>query len=157
MTPTMTIASLLFNRTVTIFTHPYWGSGPFLAKLAVAAATFLWALAVMIEGNPLDPLEFPLYITMTNFMPAKYWAWGAFGMGVGSLIQLMLKRPPVSFGAIAYFGMMMFWAYIAVSIWTIFPYRPAHVAAVSVIGALSVYAFMATPRRRRPVNDATLG
>lgn len=156
--PAMTIASLLLHRTVTIFTHPYWGSGPFIAKFSVALATILWGTAVLIEANPLDPQDFPAYFTLVNAMPSSFWAWGAFIIGGGTVLRLMLKKPPVAWGALVYFAMMMFWCYLAVTLWIQpYPLRPAQAAGCVTIGLLAIYAFMATPRRRAPVDESANG
>lgn len=127
--------------------HPYWGSGPLIAKTAVSLATVLWGAAVVLEHNPLDPAEFPLYMTMVWVMPANHWGVGAFLIGVTAFARLVMRKPPVPIGACGYFAMMMFWSYLAVTIFTLpLQLRPAQASAVFVIGVLSIYAFLANPR-----------
>lgn len=128
-------------------THPYWGSGSLIAKTAVSLASVMWGLVVLVDHSPMEPAEFPLYMTMVWAMPASHWGYGSVLLGLGTFLRLALRKPPIPIGSLAYFAMMMFWSYLAVSLWTLpLELRPAQASAVFVIGVLSVYAFLANPK-----------
>lgn len=137
-----------FPDFVAFFSHPYWGSGQFVAKIAVATATFIWGALIVINPSLFTPVEFPVYTSMVAYMPADHWSWGAIGIGGSALVRLFLKQSSVRYnGTLGSFAMMLFWGYLAVQLWMLpYPMRPGQAAAVFVIGALSIYAFLATPR-----------
>lgn len=136
------------GRIAEILDHPYWGSGALIAKTAVSAASIIWGVLALIQNDPLEPAEFPFYMSLVWLMPADHWAFGAIIIGAMAQWRLMTKQPPVPWGALGYFAMLVFWAYLAVSNFTVgLSIRPARTASVCVIGMLALYAFLTNPRK----------
>ena len=114
--------------------------------------TLVWAMIVLVREKALDGRRWYIYEQMLFVMAEDYWAWLAIVLVVTGLYRLLIKATPHWYGAIGYVLMMMFWVYLAASLFTpaaqLNPSSPAATGAISVMAFLSVFAAASNARRR---------
>ncbi len=117
-----------------------------IARLAVNAATFLWALVVLFSDNALDGT--PYGRTLLSLMPKN--AWGLWFLLLSStmIYRLLAQSKPNPIGIIGYAILMLAWGYVEITLLIQHPLFPTAVGPVSVITALAIYGFVANPRPR---------
>lgn len=141
---------------LSIFGHPHHYAASIVAKLATCLATIIWAVVVLSRQNALEPDRFSFYAVMTNIMPEDNWALFSLFFAAGGVYTLIAKTKPRWWGGIGYALQTMFWSYLAGTyvFFSPLPLRPATAASIIVIAILSVYAFVANPRRKLSADPA---
>jgi hypothetical protein len=140
------------NLHFSIWRHPHHYAASIVAKLAVNTATVLWGFRVLFDPQSMHTRRFSYYDLMLEYMTAQAWGVLAICMALFGIYRLWAKARPIWIGGIGYAVLMVFWGYIAIAIniLTPRPVPPAGAAAITVIAALSIYAFVANPRIHGP-------
>lgn len=127
-----------------VFHSKFHTSGAIVARIAVCAATLIWAGMVLIDGGA---LERELYGSILGHV-ASPWVYGAV-LGVIALTllaRLWFDCTPHWIGVVGY-GLILF-AWLFVAAFLIITQRPPLLtvsALVVVIAGVALYAFLASP------------
>lgn len=134
-----------------IFEMPRCCSSTFCAKIATVFATVAWAAIVLHNSNALDPLRYPVYGTMVEYVPEDVWAGimlvlatvGAIGWFTPTLRRFV--DPPI-------YGLMaLFWMYLTASVYFWYPVLPpTGVPGVLTVCGLAIFAFISREHHRGP-------
>ena len=136
----------IFDR---IFRHPYQYSGAVIAKLSVCLATIVWAAMVIVYPNATGAN--PNYAHMLRIVPDEdVWAVGLGVIAALLVIRILICARPHRIGVAGYFVLGLFWTYLWFGL--LFAPRPwpTGAAAGTVVMVLSLYAFIANPKRGSP-------
>ncbi len=98
--------------------NPYYAPAGYLARLCVNIGTLIWALVVLSREGALDGRRWYVYRNMLRYMPEDFWAWGAVILVTVGLYRLLARVTPTWWGALGYGAMMLFWVYLAASLFT---------------------------------------
>ena len=132
-------------------TSPYYFAGGYLSRFFVNIATLLWAAIVLYREEALNQ-KWSVYRGMVNIMPEDYWAWIALAATAFGMYRLCRKVRPSWWGAIGYIMQMLFWVFLASSLYTVdtpLLASPAATAAITVIALLSIHAAASNSKVRR--------
>src|SRR5262245_36453767 len=98
--------------------NPYYAPAGYLARLSVNIGTLIWAIVVLLRDNALDGRRWYVYQNMLALMEEDYWGWLAIVLVTVGLYRLVIKAKPTWWGALGYGVLMVFWVYLASSIFT---------------------------------------
>lgn len=127
--------------------NPYQFSAVITAKVAVNVASLIWSTIVIYKENALAS-TFIYYGNITRFLSEDIFASILLAISLIQLIRLVFRSKPIMIGGIGYAILTLFWMYIWWNIIvSIGPIQPASFSAVTVLVALSIYAFVANPRK----------
>lgn len=129
-----------------IFKNRYQFSGVIMAKLAVNIASFIWATIVLFKPDAL--ISFKGYSGLTYYVHEDVVAGLLILISSLQFYRLVTCAKPISVGISGYAILTLFWMYVW---WNILiqpgPIWPASLATVSTLVCLSIYAFVANPKR----------
>lgn len=125
---------------------PHYRAPVVLARGSVSLATFIWSAIVVANPNALFASR-ANYAWITEYLPADVLGWTLGIITAIQLLWLLLSLTPVRFGAVGYALLTFWWGLVFVSVaFGAGPLLPTATSCVFVILALSIYAFVASPK-----------
>lgn len=137
-----------------LLSNPYLFSATILARIVVLFATMMWSAIVLVHPNALDPSRYPMYAIMTEFASEDVWAGvGLIACAIG-IYRIVFHRAPHWCGSLLYAGVMLFWTYVAGTLFILqIHIPPGGASCITAVAVLSVFAFVSNPKKRDS-NDA---
>lgn len=138
--------------TASLLDNPYQYSGQIITKLAVNGATAIWAFVVLIKSDALT--TWPGSFILSGVVHENALAVALLILSAIATVRLFYKRSPIPLGACAYGLFLLLWLYTLATLLVavhlgITALRPGQLAGVVVVTALSAFAFVSNPKRRR--------
>lgn len=133
-----------------MLSSPYHYSGAILARLTVSIATALWSMVVLYKEDALRTWPLSQETALHEYENAA--AAAMLILCATAIGRLLAHARPVPFGACLYCAMALVWVYTLVTLITavftgVTALRPGQIGAVTVVTALSLFAFIANPKR----------
>lgn len=129
-----------------VFQNPYQFSGTIMAKIAVNLATIFWSAIVLYKDGALSP--FVGYSRILSIANENTVAALLIIVSIIQMIRIVRCSKPLLLGISGYALLTLFWMNVW---WNIVinpgPIWPASFSSVSVIVLLSLYAFIANPKK----------
>lgn len=134
-----------------ILRHRYFNPAQIVCRLGIQAATAIWSIIVLVKTDALATTAMgPL---LTHYVPENWIAAVLLGISGALHYRLLRESEPRIWGVFGYAAMLaywlMLWSYVLLAQWLS---RPAVFAALTVVVALGVGAFIANPRKPDDAN-----
>lgn len=133
-----------------VLQNPYHYSGVILARITVNVATMLWAAVVIVKADALK--MWPGSALLGYAMTENQLAVLLLIMSCVASGRILFHSKPMAIGALLYAGFALLWMYVwaslVIAVWLgLTSLRPGQIACVTVVTCLSVFAFVANPKR----------
>ena len=135
------------NVIVHALQNPYVYSSAIMAQLCTIAATMLWGVLIVVFPDAMG--SNPNYTLLLELCPYED-VWGVGVMLVAAITcwRVCTHHSPMVFGVVGHGLLALLWTYLWWGLIMGDRLWPTGISSATILMVLSVYAFIANPKRR---------